>query len=39
MENTLVEFGVEFLGSIHSGFSRSAVRGGPYPFTGYGFLK
>jgi hypothetical protein len=39
MENTLVEFGVEFLGTIHSGVSRAPVRGVPYPFTGYGFLK
>jgi hypothetical protein len=31
MENTLVEFGVEFLRSIHSGVSRASVRGQALP--------
>ena len=35
----LVEFGGDFWGSIHSGVSRGPVRGVPYAFTGYGFLK
>jgi hypothetical protein len=39
MENTLGEFGAEFLGTIHWGVSRAPVLDVPYPFTRYGFLK